>query len=330
MKASADPELKKQVEALIFSSGRKMEPEEIAKLIGLNTGGAVVEVLKQLKSEYEERGSPLMVIDEGASWKLAVREPYLPLVRKINPYTEFPKSVMETLAVIAWKQPILQSTVIKIRTNKAYDHIMELMEMGFVVKEKYGRTHMLKLTQKFYDYFDLQDRNKVKDLFKRFKDEEKMEQKQMNEFDKKNGIIASPELKKDGVGILKSEKPENEEGIIDILNDIDMPEEKPLSDVTKRIEESKKIMGKKGEEEEIIAEIVEAEENGDMQKENKVLENLGKIKKDKKVIILKKDLIPKLESKPNIDPKLSKEVKPKAGLKPKINIKDKKDKNKGK
>ena len=70
------------------------------------------------------------------------------------PDTEMTKSVMETLAVIAWKQPIIQADVIKIRTNKAYEHIKELVGMGFVTSEKFGRTKKLKLTQKFLDYFD--------------------------------------------------------------------------------------------------------------------------------------------------------------------------------
>ncbi|MBN2458252.1 SMC-Scp complex subunit ScpB [Candidatus Woesearchaeota archaeon] len=191
----AENDLIKKVEALLFSSGRKMDPEEISALVGVGSVGAIKEVLLKLKKEYDDRASPLMVIEEGESWKLTVREPYLPLVRKINPYTEFPKSVMETLAVIAWKQPILQSTVIKIRTNKAYDHIATLMEMGFVIKERYGRTHMLKLTQKFFDYFDLQDQKSIKDLFKRFKDEIRLDQKRMDEFEKPDN--AKDKSKKD-------------------------------------------------------------------------------------------------------------------------------------
>jgi segregation and condensation protein B len=270
-----DTELTKQVEALLFSSGRKMEPEELAKLAGISSVAAVKEALNELKKDYDERQSPMMIFEEGETWKLSVREPYLPLVRKINPYTEFPKSIMETLAVIAWKQPILQSTVIKIRTNKAYDHIAELMEMGFVIKEKYGRTSMLKLTQKFYDYFDLQDQNRVKELFKRFKDEEKMEQKRMIDFEmqvegkKKEEVIE--ELKIEA----KIEKNETQ----------DLAEISGETKDAQIMQEAKKFMGEKGEETELIEEIAEAENKEDILEENNILKGLGTIQKGRKRLV---------------------------------------------
>ncbi|MFC1774850.1 SMC-Scp complex subunit ScpB [Nanoarchaeota archaeon] len=59
------------------------------------------------------------------------------------------------LAVIAYKSPILQSDVIKIRTNKAYDHLKLLEDQSFITREKHGRTKLIKITQKFYDYFEI-------------------------------------------------------------------------------------------------------------------------------------------------------------------------------
>jgi len=124
----------------------------------------------------------LMIFDEGELWRFTTKEAYLPLVRKINPNTELSKTMMETLAVIAWKQPILQSEVIHIRTNKAYEHISELEKMQFLVKEKYGRTYLLKLSQKFYDYFDLEGEQAARELFKQFKGKGE-EQKKVGEFE---------------------------------------------------------------------------------------------------------------------------------------------------
>ena len=76
--------------------------------------------------------------------------------------TELPKAVLETVAVIAWKAPVLQSEIIKIRNNKAYDHIKELVESGFIAKEKSSRSYKIKLTQKFFDYFDIDSVKKLK------------------------------------------------------------------------------------------------------------------------------------------------------------------------
>ena len=175
-------ELKKKIEALLFASGRKMTVEELAKLVRTRKKEEVAEALAELKAEYEKSESPMMIFQESDHWKLTTREQYLELVRQINPHTEFTKTVMETLAVIAWKQPMLQSDVIKVRTNKAYDHIKELMEAGFIVKERYGRTYLLKLTQKFYEYFDLRNDAQLKAMFKDIK-EAAVDQRQVGEFE---------------------------------------------------------------------------------------------------------------------------------------------------
>ena len=176
-----DEEAKRQVEAVLFSCGRKIELDEIAKLVG-SSADTVKRALAELSKDYDARGSSMMLIEEGPAWKMTVREKYLPVVRKITPYMEFSKTIMETLAVVAWKQPILQSDVIRIRTNKAYEHIAELEKLGFLAKEKHGRSFLLKLSQKFYDYFDLRDDVDVRNLFKHIKDDEP-EQKKVPEYE---------------------------------------------------------------------------------------------------------------------------------------------------
>lgn len=162
--------MKNQIEALLFSAGRKLNLEELSRLLSKKPSEDIIKAVKELKEYYDKIKSPLKITEYGDGWKMTVREEYLPLVRNINPHTELSKTTMETLAVIAWKSPVLQSTVIKIRTNKAYDHINELEELGFVTREKYGRTFVLKLTQKFFDYFDLSDKKDISKLFKDVKD----------------------------------------------------------------------------------------------------------------------------------------------------------------
>ncbi len=174
-------DLRNQVEALLFACGRKISDLELQQLIGNIPLEVIKENLENLQRAYEERSSPLMIVQEADGWKLTTREKYLPIVQKINPHTELSKTIMETLAVIAWKQPIMQSEVIHIRTNKAYEHIDELEKMGFIGKEKYGRTYMIKLTQKFFDYFDLPNNAAAREVFKDIKVDEEL-QKKMDEF----------------------------------------------------------------------------------------------------------------------------------------------------
>ena len=157
---------KNKVEALLFSSARRMSIEEIGELTGIKDLEAIKKALNELKTDYESRGGSVALIEDGRHWKLNVKDHYLPIVQKIVSRTELDKPLMETLAVIAWKYPILQSEVIRIRHNKAYDHLKQLEEMEFITRNKFGRTRKITLTEKFFEYFDLPS-EEAREAFKR-------------------------------------------------------------------------------------------------------------------------------------------------------------------
>lgn len=148
-------EVKERLESLLFASGRKLSTDQLAKLARVREVEVVRSALRQLAEELRLKDGSIMLIEEDDSWRLAVKEKYLPYVRRIVSKTELPKTMLETLAVVAYKAPCLQSEVIKIRTNKGYDHLSELEKSGYVSREKKGRTKLIKLTQKFFDYFDV-------------------------------------------------------------------------------------------------------------------------------------------------------------------------------
>src|SRR3989344_7809169 len=158
--------VKSKVEAIIFSTGHRISIEEISKL-SRSMKDDVLNSLKELQKEYDEKQSSLMLVEEGDFWKFTVRDHLIPMVRKIVTETELSRTILETLAVIAFKYPILQSDLIKLRTNKAYDHLVELEKSGYITRQKHSRTNLIKLTDKFFRYFDLTE-DKLKDQFKDF------------------------------------------------------------------------------------------------------------------------------------------------------------------
>ncbi len=157
-------ELKTRIEAILFASSKTLTLEEIAKLAKERDLELVKNTLLNIKKDLEEKKSSTMLIDEENKWRLVIREKYIPFVRKIVTQTEITKSILETLAVVAYKAPVLQSKVIKIRTNKAYKHLDELEAKGYITREKHGRTKMIKLSQRFYDYFEL-PKEKIQEKF---------------------------------------------------------------------------------------------------------------------------------------------------------------------
>ena len=148
-------DVKKRVEAILFTTGRFVSVEDLARLCEIGSVGLVADVLVLLQKDYAQRDCALAVVCEHDKWRLALRKEYLYLTQKLLTDTELDKATQETLAIIAYKNPAMQSEVIKIRGNGAYEHIKILKEHNFVTSEKFGRTRLLRVTQKFYDYFDV-------------------------------------------------------------------------------------------------------------------------------------------------------------------------------
>ena len=66
-------------------------------------------------------------------------------------------AMIKTLALVAYSQPVSQSEIVKTRGNRGYHYIKRLLELGFIQSRKQGRTKILTLTQKFYEYFQIKD-----------------------------------------------------------------------------------------------------------------------------------------------------------------------------
>lgn len=148
-------ENKNKIEAILFTTGRFMDIEEIAKLCGIGSTGLVKELIQKLKKEYETNNHSLLIEEQNNKFKLGLKKQYTYLTTQLLSDSELDSPTTKTLAIIAYKQPILQSEVIKMRGNKAYDHIRTLKENFLITSEKKGRTRLLKLAPKFYDYFDI-------------------------------------------------------------------------------------------------------------------------------------------------------------------------------
>ncbi len=144
----------KRIEAVLFAVGKEISTERLASLCSLS-GEEVEQLMPQLMEEYAQRDHSLQLVKKENGWKLTVRDEYVPLVSSIVTSTELDRPLMETLAVIAWKYPIVQSEIVKLRGSSAYEHMRRLEEQGFVDKEQHGRTFKVRLTKKFFEYFDL-------------------------------------------------------------------------------------------------------------------------------------------------------------------------------
>jgi len=145
--------------------------------------------MDQLEKDYSTRDTSITIQKHENKYKLNIKKEYGYLINKLLSSKEFDSPTTKTLAIIAYKNPAIQADIIKIRGNKAYDHIKSLLESNLVTSEKHGRTRLLKLTPSFYDYFDIAEKE-LKQKFQPIKKEEiqntniKKEQELKNKIEK--------------------------------------------------------------------------------------------------------------------------------------------------
>lgn len=146
-------QLKSRIEAVLFVTAKALTLEEIATYLDKEPE-EVEQALLDLIMDYASRDGALEIDDENG-YILQVREEYSDIVEKICPIDLKP-AVLRTLLVIALKEPIRQTELVKLR-SAAYEHVVELVEKGLVSKhkDKNGRSINIKTTPKFAEYFKL-------------------------------------------------------------------------------------------------------------------------------------------------------------------------------
>ncbi len=172
-------DLTNKIETLLFSAARLITIEEIEEVVGIRDKESIKNAVKELQERHKD--TSLTILEEKGGYRLTIKEKYMNIVSKVVEETELNKAVMETLAVIAWKAPVIQSEIIKIRSNKAYDHVAELKDAEFITKEKAGRSYKIKLAPKFFEYFDIRNKEDIKEKFKEV--EKKAEEEQVKKLE---------------------------------------------------------------------------------------------------------------------------------------------------
>ncbi len=172
-------ENEKRVEAVLFAVGKEITTERVGVLCNLSEK-QVEKVMLNLQKYHKESDNSLQLVKKEYGWKLTVEDQYVPLVSEIVSSTELERPLMETLAVVAWRYPIVQSEIIKLRSAAAYEHMKQLEEQGFIAKERFGRTYKVKLTKKFFNYFDLPSEEAKKAFLKNVPQEVLQEAEEVN------------------------------------------------------------------------------------------------------------------------------------------------------
>ena len=144
------------IEAALYVAGRPLDLKTLRSLIKPKSKRRVEKLAETLIEEYKKRDTALAVLKlDDQRFVLQLKPEYTPRVRKLSLRPLLPMGPLKTLSYIAYRQPVLQSQVIDVRGEHAYGHLKELEDQGLIIRERVGKSRMLRTTEFFADYFGL-------------------------------------------------------------------------------------------------------------------------------------------------------------------------------
>ena len=165
--------LKAIVEALIFASPEPVSSKALARLLEPETPEDVAAAIEALKADYDRPGG-LQLVEVAGGYQIVTRSELHEWVRRLfheHTTRKLSVSALETLAVVAYKQPITAPEITEIRGVNAAGVLGTLIERKLVRivgrKQVVGRPFLYGTTREFLERFglnDLSDLPKVEDM----------------------------------------------------------------------------------------------------------------------------------------------------------------------
>ena len=153
--------LRATVESLLFITNEPLTIAQIAELAEIEEDD-VADVLDWLQEDYSDNYKGIGVIKLGDGYIMAIKQDYLPYVEKLYrpQMSTLSMAALETLAIIAYKQPVTRGEVELIRGVKA-DKIVQNLIAKELIEEKGrkdapGRPILYGTTRKFLQYFNIE------------------------------------------------------------------------------------------------------------------------------------------------------------------------------
>lgn len=155
-------ELTGAFEAVLFASGEPVPMESLKEILGID-GTKVQELAAAYSKLLEERGSGLQLQQVAGGWQLVTRARYFRYVERLSEERDkrLSPAAMETLSIVAFKQPITKQEIEHIRGVRIEKIMSKLLEMELIRelgrKDTIGRPILYGTTDTFLQCFGLND-----------------------------------------------------------------------------------------------------------------------------------------------------------------------------
>lgn len=169
--APSREDYKKIIENLLFVTDRPLSAAKLSQTAEINDLELTRELISSLQREYAQTGRAVQIVELGGGFQMATKPEYGRWVRKLfNEKTALKLSpaAMETLAIIAYKQPVTKAEVEVIRGVDITAPLEKLLERGLVriagKKDTPGRPMVFATTEEFLRIFGLNKVNELPDM----------------------------------------------------------------------------------------------------------------------------------------------------------------------
>ncbi len=154
------------IEAILFSSDNPVSASKLASIIGILGSREIRKLVANLNDSYERMGASFRIEEIAGGYQMMTRPefaPYLQRLYKVRAENKLSSAALETLAVIAYKQPVVRAEIEAIRGVACGEIIRSLLEKGLIKivgrAEELGRPMLYGTTKRFLQVFGLPSLN---------------------------------------------------------------------------------------------------------------------------------------------------------------------------
>ncbi len=158
------------IEVLLFATPEPLPLANICRLAEIETEDAL-ELLKELQQDYQKNSHGLQVVELAGGWQMATKPEFAPYIERLykkQNSSSISRAALETLAIIAYRQPVTRAELDLIRGVKSDSSLNTLLERGLVEekgrRDAPGRPVLYGTTDAFLKHFGFKDLSELPDL----------------------------------------------------------------------------------------------------------------------------------------------------------------------
>ncbi len=144
------------IEAALYAAGKPLTVEELCRAAGTTSRRKALDAVRRFSGKVQANFKAIEVAQAGdGRYVLQLKREYVPVAKKFATQQLLSRSVLKTLTMIAYFQPVTGSKLSAKKGSQVYAHLKILESMGFIESTIDGKNHLYRTTPFFSEYFGL-------------------------------------------------------------------------------------------------------------------------------------------------------------------------------